>query len=295
MKTFKETIVIIALALPMFASAQQGESFVSYTMFSETIRGLNGIHFDGTLGLGYAKDVWSDPKGNDDGTKKRMISKDGKMALEFNGLDEYRDEVITWTSLDSTQKAAVTVFKDKRPESHTFVLGGEGFTINLYVCEILREQTGSTTMDDLAARAKTCNDFFKTKPIPTKVFENLSDLEQTHSGNLQRLRNSVAKDIFPKSDASAKPVTGTVATPLAGIGTWIEDFMASTRSRSETPKAMPRSAKDIFSPKQFKDGTSYRQALAEVGEACARFYPTASPTVDAAASQGPSSGRTTGK
>lgn len=295
MKTLKETIVIIALALPMFASAQQGESFVSYTMFSESIRGLNGIHFDGKLGLGYAKDIWAEPKESDDGTKKRMISKNGKMAMEFNGLDEYRDEVITWTNLDSTQKAAVTVFKDKRPESHTFVIGGEGFTINSHVCEILREQTGSKTMEDLAARAKTCNDFFKTKPIPSKVLENLSDLEQTHSSNLQRLRNSVAKDVFPKAEASAKPVTGSVATTLASLDAWIEDFMASSRARSETPKAMPRSAKDIFSAKTFKDGSSYRDALAGVGEACSKFYPTASPVAAAAPSAPKASGAATRK
>ena len=295
MRTFKETFVILALALPLVASAQQTESFESYSMFSESIRGLNGLHFDGKLGLGYAKDIWAEPKESDDGTKKRMISKNGKMAMEFNGLDEYRDEVITWTNLDSTQKAAVTVFKDKRPESHTFVLGGEGFTINSHVCEILREQTGSKTMNDLAARAKTCNDFFKTKPIPAKVLENLSDLEQTHSANLQRLRNSVAKDILPKTGAAPKPVTGRVVSTLESLDTWIEDFLASSRARSEQPKAMPRSAKDIFSAKTFKDGSSYRDALAGVGEACSKFYPTASPVAAAAPPGSKASGATTRK
>jgi hypothetical protein len=290
MTTFKETFVIVALALPLVVSANETtESFSSYPTFSETIRGLNGIHFDGKLGLGYAKDIWMEPIESDDGSKKKMFSKSGKMALEFNGIDEYRDEIITWSKSGETHKAAVTVFKDKRPESHTFVVGGEGFTVNSHVCEILRDQTNSKSMSDLAARSKTCSDFYKTKAVPTKVLETLKDLEQTHSKNLQRLQSSVAKDAFPKV-APVKP-----AGSGDSLDAWINNFMSSVKSRSEAPKPMPRAAKDIFSAKKFKDGTSYRDALAGVGDACAKFYPSAAPAPAAAKPATPASGAATAK
>jgi hypothetical protein len=296
MKTFKETFVILALALPLVASANEpAESFSSYPMFSETIRGLNGIHFDGKLGLGYAKDIWMDPIESDDGTKKKMVSKSGKMALEFNGIDEYRDEVITWSKAGEVQKAAVTVFKDKRPESHTFVLGGEGYTINSHVCEILRQQTNSKSMSDLAARSKTCGDFYKTKAIPAKVLENIKDLEQTHTANVQRLRNSVAKDIFPKAEVPVKKSEADSKKEVGPLDKWMMDYAASVAARSESPKPMPRSAKDIFSAKTFKDGTSYREALAGVGDACAKFYPSAAPAPAAARPATPASGAATAK
>lgn len=295
MKTFKETIVAIALVIPVLAlssnaakAADANDSFSSYSLFSETIRGLNGIHFDGKLGLGYAKDIWMTPIESDEGAKKKMISKNGNMALEFNGLDEYRDEVITWNKKGDAHSAAVTVFKDKRPESHTFVVGGEGFTINANVCEILRSQTGSKTMSDLAARAKSCNEFYKTNKIPAKVFETLKDLEQVHSSNIQRLRTSVAKDAFPKTSTPDKKGTDD-------LGEWIANFMATAQSRSEKPKAMPRQAKDIFSAKMFGDGSSYRDALAGVSDACARFYPSAVAPAPAARPGGAASGAATSK
>ncbi len=290
MKALKETLVVIAFALPLAASAADtNDSFSSYPMFSETIRGLNGIHFDGKLGLGYAKDVWMEPIESDDGTKKKMVSKSGKMALEFNGLDEYRDEVITWSKAGETHKAAVTVFKDKRPESHTFVVNGEGFTINSHVCEILRDQTNSKSMNDLAARAKTCSDFYKSKTVPAKVLETLTDLEQTHSSNLQRLQASVAKDAIPKSSP-----TKTSDSAESTMDAWVNNFLSSVKSRSDSPKPMPRNAKDIFSAKSFKDGTSYRDALANVGDACSKFYPTMAPTA-AARPSAPASGAATAK
>lgn len=290
MKTFKETFVILALALPTIALANDASELSSaYPMFSETIRGLNGVHFDGKLALGYAKDVWMEPIESDDGARKKMVSKSGKMALEYNGLDEFRDEVITWSKTGDTQKAAVTVFKDKRPESHTFVVGGEGYTVNSHVCEILRDQTNSKSMSDLAARSRTCSDFYKTKAVPAKVLETLKDLEQTHSNNLQRLRASVAKDAFPKA-TPVKP-----AGSADSMETWISNFMSSVKSRSDAPKPMPRTAKDIFSAKTFKDGTSYRDALAGVGEACAKFYPSAAPAPAAARPAPPASGAATAK
>jgi hypothetical protein len=290
MKTFKETFVILALALPTFALANEDtESFGSYQMFSETIRGLNGITLDGKLGLNYAKDIWMEPIESDDGTKKKMVSKSGRMALEFNGLDEYRDEVITWSKTGNTHKAAVTVFKDKRPESHTFVVGGEGFTVNSHVCEILRDQTNSKSMSELAARSKTCSDFYKTKAVPAKVLETLKDLEQTHSNNLQRLQGSVAKDAFPKA-TPIKP-----ASSGDSMDAWVNNFLFSVKSRAEAPKPMPRTAKDIFSAKTFKDGTSYREALAGVGDACAKFYPSAAPAPAAARPASPASGAATAK
>ncbi len=267
MKKFKETIFFVAAIAPCFshAAGNNDATLADLAAYNHSIHLVTGIPFDATLSLRPESKFWVGPVGIAGDNKLIYGSKDATMAVEFRAISEESDEVIARKKDNNSSRAILTVFEKSRPVSHTFTSGPNQYTVNQGVCEILKSQTGSSSMSDFSSKAKTCSQFLKKQSI-SKEFEGaIADLQKQHNTNVNRLKESVGKDAIP-APAVARPTE-------VRRRDWLADLIATSDFRKEKPRPMPKGAKDIFSPDAFQDDVSYRAVLSEVADACAKFFP----------------------
>lgn len=277
MKAIKETLVIAALTLPISAFASEGPrpspALNKFAVYDATLNGFPGARFSSNLALDVLPEYWAPAVSSDGGSTMRVFSKDNSMAVQFSLYADETDEVLTWRKDDEKKHiGALTVFKNQSVASHTYSYNGAAVTLTREACELLRSQSNAKSLSEFAEKAKSCDAFYRMKPIPTNLRNALKEYKSTHESNVRKLHSSFAKDAFPIPQAAPAPKKGTADL----LGEFISGFTGGKEKGSEvTPEPHTQvKSLDLFSLKQSEGDGTYRSALADIANKCVQYFPT---------------------
>lgn len=220
-------------------------------------------------GDGHPSDSWIADKSNDKSVA--IFNYKGGSAMRFQqlALTATSGAVVTVDMID--KKSTLTVFEKKKPVSYTVIRSGEHYTATPSFCKILKEQTKSSSFQDLAEKAKTCNAFYDRGRVNASDDKVAGAIVATHLSNLQLMKTTIAKDFVP--DRTVPNVVGKVANWADRQNDAITNYFRPGKLNSRPPvNSDTWKARPVLSKTSSKDDMADRQIIEEVSGACATLW-----------------------
>ncbi len=250
-----------AAAAPIESAALSTKEFYN---FSYAIRDLDGLLVQPDLTFEVNTAIWTTQlkvKGQPD----QYVSDDENMYLEWGRRGDGGYDVITANKMKN--RSVMTVFKDKKPVSHTIVGAQGAYTATEAFCEVLKTQTKSKDFEDLKTKAAMCSDFYaRTDESKGGMTEHI----QTHRSNLERMSKSPAKGMLESpAKAMIEKDRAEVISAAKGKLTGWAAFRWKISPTYGVPSVKPRA---ILSKTTTPDDISDRQIVSDIAEACGRLW-----------------------
>lgn len=201
-----------------------------------------------------SEDVW----GELDRDSSQHISLDKKQYFDFTTYTDGSEKIVTFNKKKG--RATVTIFKGQVPDSFTIVGPNGEYTATARFCEILRVQTNSKNFRALADTAKTCNAFYKRRPMTPQQEADMQAVVNAHRENIATLKESPAKEIVKDRRQSDSPgwvgFKGTVKETI-GFG---------------NNGVLPARPRPVLSKMSSTEEAQDRLVISELAEACGTLW-----------------------
>lgn len=251
--------------------------------YNYSLKNVDGAAFHKDLSIDAGARTWRPALPLKGVTTVENVNRDQIIAY---GVYPDRDDITTYNKAQG--RATMTIFKDRKPESHTVFSKNGHFTATPGYCELLRVQTNSASFEELKNRAVTCKSFSDRAPFDKSVEEGIRKITQevisTHRRNATLMQKSVAQpliDVVEKNERVRQREGSPDAFPGATKAkNWVKDsprilslFNLTSAKVAPFPDPIPNlKPRSILTNTGSPEEAADRAILFELGEACGSLW-----------------------